>query len=125
MDKIEPPFYTDENWGKQDQKNIWGSFISPKDTIITYYFVEDEEPWFADDDTDIEYMYQHLLDIHNVSILSPVKSKKGGLIIYTPMKLHQKEKTFYGFQMRLLFILCLMDFLLHKQANQKTTLIIL
>ena len=47
MDKIEPPFYTDKNWGKRDQKNIWGSFISPKDTIITYYFVEDEEPWFC------------------------------------------------------------------------------
>ena len=79
MDKIEPPFYTDENWGKRDQKNIWESFISPKDTIITYYFVEDEEPWFADDDTDIEYMYQHLLDIHNVSILSSAQIKEGWL----------------------------------------------
>ena len=79
MDKIEPPFYTDENWGQKDQKNIWGSFISPKDTIITYYFVEDKEPWYADDDTDIEYMYQHLLDIHNVSILSPIQIKEGWL----------------------------------------------
>ena len=26
MDKIEPPFYTDKNWGKRDQKNIWGSW---------------------------------------------------------------------------------------------------
>ncbi|MEC9307307.1 MAG: ADP-ribosylglycohydrolase family protein, partial [Candidatus Neomarinimicrobiota bacterium] len=25
MDKIEAPFYTDENWGDPDQKNIWGN----------------------------------------------------------------------------------------------------
>ena len=79
MDKIKPPFYTDENWGGPDQKNIWGSFISPNDTVITYYFVENHKPWFADDDTDIEYMYQHLLDINNVSILSATQIKNGWL----------------------------------------------
>ena len=79
MDKVEPPFYTDANWGNIDQKNIWGNFISPSDTIIDYYIVHREELWFADDDTDIEYMYQHLLDINNVSILSPQQINDGWL----------------------------------------------
>ena len=34
MDKIEPPFYTDENWDGPDERNIWGNFISTTDTDI-------------------------------------------------------------------------------------------
>ena len=79
MDKIKPPFYTDKNWGGPDKKNIWGNYISPKDTIITFYLVEKGKPWGADDDTDIEYMYQHLLDENNISILSPEQIRKGWL----------------------------------------------
>ena len=91
--------------------------IYSKDTIITYYFVEDEEPWFADDDTDIEYMYQHLLDIHNVSILSSAQIKKVGLIIYTPNEAAPKGENFLWVSNETAFILCLMGFLLHKQAK--------
>ena len=69
MDKIKPPFYTDDNWGDFDQKNIWGNFVHHTN-VIDYYFIYKDKPWGADDDTYIEYMYQHLLDIHNVSILS-------------------------------------------------------
>ena len=79
MDKIEPPFYTDENWDGPDERNIWGNFISTTDTIIEYYFVGNGEAWAADDDTDIEYMYQHLMDVNNVSILTPEQIRDGGL----------------------------------------------
>ena len=77
MDKIEPPFYTDENWDGPDERNIWGNFISTTDTIIEYYFVRNGETWAADDDTDIEYMYQHLLDVNNTSILTPEQIRDG------------------------------------------------
>ena len=79
MDKIEPPFYTDENWDGPDERNIWGNFISTTDTIIEYYFVRNGETWAADDDTDIEYMYQHLLDVNNTSILTPEQIRDGWL----------------------------------------------
>ena len=79
MDKIKPPFYTDENWGKSDQKNIWGYYVSPKDTIIDFYLIKKGKPWGADDDTDIEYMYQHLLDENNTSILTPTQIREGWL----------------------------------------------
>ena len=77
MDKVSPPFYTDEDWGGHDQKNIWGHYISPKDTIIDFYIINTGTPWGADDDTDIEYMYQHLLD-ENISVLFQNKLKKDG-----------------------------------------------
>ena len=79
MDKIEPPFYTDENWDGLDERNIWGNFISTTDTIIEYYFVGNGQAWAADDDTDIEYMYQHLMDVNNVSILTPEQIRDGWL----------------------------------------------
>jgi len=71
MDKIEHPFYTDANWRGPDQPNIWGNYVPSSNNIIDYYFVDKGNVWSADDDTDIEYMYQYLLDYHNVSILSP------------------------------------------------------
>ena len=43
MDKIEPPFYTDENWGGPDERNIWGNFIPSSNNIIEYYFVHNGE----------------------------------------------------------------------------------
>ena len=27
MDRVQPPFYTDEDWGALDQPSIWGSFV--------------------------------------------------------------------------------------------------
>ena len=79
MDKIEPPFYTDENWDGPDERNIWGNFVPTSNNIIEYYFVHAGEAWSADDDTDIEYMYQHLLDVNNVSILTPEQIRDGWL----------------------------------------------
>ena len=79
MDKIEHPFYTDANWGGPDQPNIWGNYVPSSNNIIDYYFIDKGGVWSADDDTDIEYMYQYLLDHHNVSILSPDQIREGWL----------------------------------------------
>ena len=79
MDKIEHPFYTDANWRGPDQPNIWGNYVPSSNNIIDYYFVDKGNVWSADDDTDIEYMYQYLLDYHNVSILSPDQIREGWL----------------------------------------------
>lgn len=66
MDKIGIPsegraagFYTRENWGKEDHPNLWGS-RDLSDTI-DFLLVEKDSIWGADDDTDIEYIYQELL----------------------------------------------------------------
>lgn len=78
MDKVSPPFYTDEHWGGPDKKNIWGN-LTPHSESIDYYFVNKGSPWGADDDTDIEYMYQHLLDVNNTSILTGEQIRDGWL----------------------------------------------
>ena len=79
MDKIEHPFYTDADWKGPDQPNIWGNYVPSSNNIIDYYFIDKGDVWSADDDTDIEYMYQYLLDYHNVSILSPDQIREGWL----------------------------------------------
>ncbi len=79
MDKIQPPFYTRADWGKRDQKSIWGVWGPNPDTLIDYTFTKQGTPWGADDDTDLEYMYQHLMDTDNVSILSPTQIQAGWL----------------------------------------------
>ncbi len=77
MDKIEAPFYTDNNWGKPDQPNIWGHYLPNSNKMIDYFFINEGSAWYADDDTDIEYMYQHLLEYHNTTILSAKQIKEG------------------------------------------------
>ena len=73
-------FYTRKDWGKPDQPSIWGegmpSDLSP---TIDFVFKDTDEIWGADDDTDIEYMYQHLLYTSDVSILSPQQIRDGWL----------------------------------------------
>ena len=66
MDKIGIPsngmgegFYTREDWGKKDQPNIWGS--NDLSETIDFIYAEKDSIWGADDDTDIEYIYQELL----------------------------------------------------------------
>jgi hypothetical protein len=47
------PFYTDEDWNK-------------------FGFVLSQSPWWSsDDDTDIEYIYQHALETYETEILTP------------------------------------------------------
>jgi len=73
-------FYTRDDWGKPDQPNIWNpgkpSDLSP---VISFVFAGDSEPWGSDDDTDIEYLYQSLLDEHKTSILTPEMIRDGWL----------------------------------------------
>lgn len=47
--RSEPPFYTDATWG-----------TSPTGGP-PLRFITDQDPWWADDDTDIEYVYLHLM----------------------------------------------------------------
>jgi hypothetical protein len=73
-------FYTREDWGKPDRPSIWGEGL-PSDLSPTIDFVlrGEEEIWGADDDTDIEYMYQYLLKTNHTSILSGEQIKTGWL----------------------------------------------
>lgn len=73
-------FYTREDWGKPDHPSIWGegipSNLSPN---IDFVLIGADSIWGADDDTDIEYMYQHLLYTNQTSILSPEQIRDGWL----------------------------------------------
>ena len=73
-------FYTRHDWGKPDQASIWGQGV-PSDLSSTIDWVY-EKPggiWGADDDTDIEYMYQYLLLQNNTSVLTPEQIRVGWL----------------------------------------------
>lgn len=73
-------FYTREDWGKPDQPSIWGEGIpSDLSETIDFVFRDASEVWGADDDTDIEYMYQYLLYTNKTSILTPEQIQKGWL----------------------------------------------
>jgi hypothetical protein len=73
-------FYTRADWGQPDQPSIWGKGIpSSLSPTIDFVFKNTDEIWGADDDTDIEYMYQHLLYKNKVSILTPKQIQKGWL----------------------------------------------
>ena len=49
------PFYTRNDWGKEDRD---------------FVFEGSDGRWGADDDTDIEYIYQHLLHVNKTSKLT-------------------------------------------------------
>ncbi len=73
-------FYTRDDWGKPDLPSIWGQGVpSDLSPTIDFVFKNEDEIWGADDDTDIEYIYQHLLLTHKTSILSPEQIQKGWL----------------------------------------------
>ena len=71
-------FYTREDWGKEDLPNIWGGKkdFSP---IIDFVFEGEDGTWGADDDTDIEYIYQHLLYTNKTSLLTGDQIRNGWL----------------------------------------------
>ncbi|WP_297691878.1 ADP-ribosylglycohydrolase family protein, partial [uncultured Eudoraea sp.] len=74
------PFYTRDDWGKPDQPSIWGEGLpSELSENIDFVFRGEDEIWGADDDTDIEYMYQHLLYTNKTSRLSGKQIKEGWL----------------------------------------------
>ena len=73
-------FYTRADWGQADQANIWDagkpSDLSP---TIDFVFRDTNEIWGADDDTDIEYMYQHLMLANQTSVLTAEQIREGWL----------------------------------------------
>ena len=85
MDKIGIPtkdgkgagFYTRKDWGQPDQPNIWGS--NDLSTTIDFLYAAQDSIWGADDDTDIEYIYQNLLYINKTSILTGEQIREGWL----------------------------------------------
>jgi len=82
MDKVGTaqtmPFYTDDDWGKPDLKAMWGEYV-PHAKRIDFYFVKPGQPWGADDDTDIEYMYQFLYEEQQTSLLTAQQIQHGWL----------------------------------------------
>lgn len=73
-------FYTRSDWGKPDQPSIWGQGLpSNISETIDFVFVDEDGVWGADDDTDIEYLYQHLLFTNKTSVLTPEQIRDGWL----------------------------------------------
>ncbi len=74
------PFYTREDWGKPDQPSIWGEGLpSELSETIDFVLIDKDSVWGADDDTDIEYIYQELLLANQTSMLSPEQIREGWL----------------------------------------------
>ncbi len=69
-------FYTREDWGKKDELNLPSNKV---DRYIDFVFEGSDGMWGADDDTDIEYIYQHLLYMNKTSKLSGNQIRDGWL----------------------------------------------
>lgn len=73
-------FYTRADWGKPDQPNIWDKTTISKWSPTLGFVIEKEDGlWGADDDTDIEYIYQYLLYTNQTSVLSGEQIRAGWL----------------------------------------------
>lgn len=73
-------FYTLSDWGKPDQPSIWGQGIpSNLSPTIDFVFAEADSIWGADDDSDIEYIYQELLLEHRTSMITGEQIREGWL----------------------------------------------
>ena len=69
-------FYTRDYWGKPDLPSIFNPKPSNLSPTIDFVF-EQNGVWPADDDTDIEYMYQELLFVNKTSLLTGVQIRDG------------------------------------------------
>ncbi len=69
-------FYTRDDWGKKDKLNLGRNKV---DQYIDFVFEGKDGMWGADDDTDIEYMYQHLIYINKTSKLTGKQIRDGWL----------------------------------------------
>tara|TARA_Y100000287_G_scaffold99422_1_gene79382 strand:+ start:741 stop:2111 length:1371 start_codon:yes stop_codon:yes gene_type:complete len=70
-------FYTRNDWGKEDQRAFWEKKAQKR--VIDFVFEGSDGRWGADDDTDIEYIYQHLLYTNKTSKLSGKQIRDGWL----------------------------------------------
>ncbi len=78
------PFYTRADWGQPDQINFMGRIGTDPGAgevfdTIDWVLRGDAQIWGADDDTDVEYIYQHLLFEHGTSVLSAEQIRDGWL----------------------------------------------
>ena len=71
-------FYTREDWGGEEQPNAWGS-KSDLSRTIDWVRRAPNEIWGADDDTDLEYMYQYLLSNNKTNRLTGEQIRDGWL----------------------------------------------
>jgi hypothetical protein len=84
MDRIggdgpEGRFYTRDDWGAPDQPSIWADAPSELSPTIDWVLVGEDGVWGADDDTDIEYLYQHLLHTQRSTVLTGEQIRDGWL----------------------------------------------
>ena len=77
-DRNEAPFYTDANWGQVDQPNTWGGYRAYA-SKLDYFLVGEGQVWGADDDTDIEYIWQALLERSDSAFLTGEQIRDGWL----------------------------------------------
>ncbi len=73
------PFYTRDDWGSPTRRSYTGADHRKIAPTIDFYFVDEDGVWGSDDDTDLEYMYQHLLFQNKTSVLSPEQIRDGWL----------------------------------------------
>jgi hypothetical protein len=64
------PFFTDKAWGTNQGR---------KKKTIEFVLVEEGDVWGADDDTDIEYIFQEILLTNKTSIATPEQIRDGWL----------------------------------------------
>lgn len=57
--RTEKPFFTDDDWLSRQRNDS-----------VTLDYVLDQDPWLADDDTDIEYVYQHAMEQYDTYLLT-------------------------------------------------------
>ena len=108
-------FYTREDWGKADLPSIWGQGVpSDLSPTIDFVFKNPDEIWGADDDTDIEYMYQHLLVTNQTSYLTPQQIRDGWL-----NHIKKKEENFLWVSNQKAFDLMRQGVLPPKTGNPK------
>jgi hypothetical protein len=89
-------FYTRAAWGGPDEPNLWSDEPSSISDTIDFVFVDENGVWGADDDTDIEYIYQHLMLQSPTGKLSGEEIRDGWLRhIYTEQNTPFDDKENY------------------------------
>lgn len=73
-------FYTRVDWQTKDQPSIWGQGIpSQLSDTIDWVVAGEDEIWGSDDDSDIEYIYLHLMHDSKQPLLSAEQIRRGWL----------------------------------------------
>jgi hypothetical protein len=85
-------FYTRDDWGGPAEPSIWSSKPVPFSDTIDFVRVGPDGTWGADDDTDIEYLYQHLMHQHRTPLLMAEQIREGWVRHIYP----RKEPTPFG-----------------------------